>query len=1009
MKTILVTGASSFLGHHVLPRLRENENLRVLAPSSKTLNLLDRLQVIDYIARSKPDIILHMAAKCGGIGANKNAPAQFVHDNLIMASNLFEAIRAVNQWGVARKPAPTGKGRLPAPIPVVTHFYGLGSVCAYPKFCPVPFQEVDIWNGYPEETNAPYGTAKRTLLVMQQAFRQQFGLKGAHLVPVNLYGPHDHFDLQDSHVIPALINKFISAKKQYEHDSQEAAVSPNTCPDITPTVEIWGDGTPTREFLYAGDCADAIVKAIVEEFDYTDPINLGTGQDISIYELAQLIREVVDAPCDLKFTGEVSVNGQPKRRLDVSRAKNVLGFEAKTALREGLKKTVDWYLENTQPNKEAQMTTEQTTNSDQATAEEKLTNLIELIETRTETLFDEINNDPTNTKKDYVLVKYLETLTAALEKVQKLKGEKPKNHKKGDCIQCQNPHFDGFCTCNKPKSAPYAGPPKNLVEEREALRKAAEEIQKAGVTEVCEDTINRMREAVKSIHDELGTKPTKSKVLENTDTIFVKAKQEVKLSDKEKERAKGLRQERRDAALNRAKQVIRGAGGRDIPQTDMQKLSAEIREAVGDPAKLKEIAKKIDEATPSGWKGLTSANREFFQSLISHLVFGEKVTDEDHMEHIEKIAEQGRQSAEKSNFKKVDHDHKVNVDLVRLENLAKSMVDRGLIDKDNVRLQVETMLTWPETSLKSIENALYIYQNRNEVCNNGDVSNAFQQTPDDIKYEDKISSETQEVVCNKGEKLNSGLDPVEALCRAGFTREQAERKVEEGKNKSQFKKIPVDLLMKSDVSEESVEEPELTQKPVELPKEPEVIKDLDFYIKIDRFKRQKADDAIKNGTGKIRRVGGTGKGSLKRIEILDEEFKDAIDNFQQKYGKYISKQRVKNVGVRYSDLAAPKNHITDTEIMAAKYVSDKIEPPTKELNTGNIACPKKNENEANKPDPAPEPKVGEEQLKAAVKKLYNDLGLDKETKVENPKKRTIIGRVKSAVKNIFKKVSRKGK
>lgn len=910
MKTILVTGASSFLGHHVLPRLQETENFRVLAPSSKTLNLLDRLQVIDYIARSKPDIILHMAAKCGGIGANKNAPAQFIHDNLIMASNLFEAIRAVNQWGVARKPAPTGRGRLPAPVPVVTHFYGLGSVCSYPKFCPVPFKEADLWNGYPEETNAPYGTAKRTLLVMQQAFRQQFDLKGAHLVPVNLYGPWDHFDLQDSHVIPALINKFVVAKKQYEHDSQEAAVSPNTCPDITPTVEIWGDGTPTREFLYAGDCADAIVKAIVEEFDYADPINLGTGQDISICELAKLIREVVDAPCDLKFTGEVSVNGQPKRRLDVSRAKNVLGFEAKTALREGLKKTVDWYLETTQPNKEAQMTTEQTTNSDQSTAEEKLTNLID-------------------------------------EKVQKLK--KPEDHKKGNCVQCQNPHFDGLCTCNKPESALYAGPPKKLVEECESLRKAAEEIQ-----------------------------------------------------------------------IDAAKQVIRGAGGRDLPQTDMQKLSAEVRNAVGDPAKLKEIAKKIEEANPSTYKGLTPENQEFFQSLISRLVFVKKETEQSHREHLEKIAELGRQS-KMINFKKVDHDHKVNVNLVRLENLAKSMVDRGLIDKDNVNLQVETMLTWPETSLKSIENALCIYQNRNNVYNHSDVSNAFQQTPVDIKYEDKIgnledkqmpgpnSFEREEVVCNKGEKLNSGLDPVEALCRAGFTREQAEKKVEEGKRKLEFNKIPLDLLMKSDVSEESVEEPELTQKPVELPKEPEVIKDLDFYIKRDKFKRQKADDSLEGGIGKIRRVGGPGRGNIARLETLDEEFQKAIDNYKEKYGIYINHNRVKNIGARYSDLVSRMNLITNTEIMAAKYVSDKIEPPTKELNSHNIAWPKQNENEANKPDPAPEPKVGEEQLKAAVKKLYNDLGLDKETKVEKPKKRTILGRVKSAAKNIFKRISRKGK
>lgn len=324
MKKILVTGASSFLGHHVMPLLEtqatnvrpnnptrgkvRHPRFKILAPSSRELNLLDRVAVRHYIDQYSPDTILHMAAKCGGIGANKNAPAEFIHDNLKMVCNLFDAIREVN---------------------CVTHFYGLGSVCGYPKHCPVPFKEDDLWNGYPEETNAPYGTAKRTMLVMQQAFRDQFGLKGAHLIPVNLFGEHDHFDLNNSHVIPALINKFITAVVEGKEE-----------------VEVWGDGTPTREFLYAGDCAKAIVNAVTTELDYHEPINLGTGSDISIRDLAVLIKEVTGFTGNLKFTGEIAVNGQPKRRLDVSRAKEVLGFEAKTTLKEGLENIVSWYKTN---------------------------------------------------------------------------------------------------------------------------------------------------------------------------------------------------------------------------------------------------------------------------------------------------------------------------------------------------------------------------------------------------------------------------------------------------------------------------------------------------------------------------------------------------------------------------------------------------------------------------------------------------------------------------------------
>lgn len=345
MKKILVTGASSFLGHHVMPLLNHyvstinarpyikinsnRDNFEILSPTSKELNLLDRDMVINYICDNKPDIILHMAALCGGIGANKNSPAEFAHDNLKMSVNLFDGIRKVNQWGREYSSEINP--------PVVTHFYGLGTICAFPKNCPIPFKENDIWNGYPEETNAPYGNAKRMMMVLQQSFRQQFGLKGAHLIPVNLYGIEDHFNLENSHVMPALINKFITAKENGDQ-----------------FVEVWGDGTPTREFLYAGDCAIAIVRAILTGFDYPEPINIGTGQDISIKDLADLIKEVVDFKGTIKFTGDISVNGQPKRRLDVSRAKNVLGFTAKTDLRTGLQKTIAWYRKSLSDNSKMQ-------------------------------------------------------------------------------------------------------------------------------------------------------------------------------------------------------------------------------------------------------------------------------------------------------------------------------------------------------------------------------------------------------------------------------------------------------------------------------------------------------------------------------------------------------------------------------------------------------------------------------------------------------------------------------
>lgn len=307
---LLITGGTGFLGKHIQQRLLAfgPDRFNVISPTSRGLNLNDREHTIRMITAMKPDVILHMAAKCGGILANKNSPADFLHKNLDMGSNIFEAALRAD----------------------CKQIYTLGSVCAYPKFCPVPFKEDDIWNGYPEETNAPYGIAKRTLLMMQQTYRQQYGFKGAHLIPVNMYGEHDHFDLTNSHVIPALIRKF-----------------DNAVTNRLPTVECWGTGEATREFLYAGDAADALIQAIIRNLDTELPINLGTGTDISIKDLASLIGEITGFTGEIVFNGKVS-DGQPKRMLDVTRAKEMMGWTARTDFRGGLMRTIDWYRRHKQ-------------------------------------------------------------------------------------------------------------------------------------------------------------------------------------------------------------------------------------------------------------------------------------------------------------------------------------------------------------------------------------------------------------------------------------------------------------------------------------------------------------------------------------------------------------------------------------------------------------------------------------------------------------------------------------
>lgn len=302
---ILITGGTGFLGRHVQQAFSKTSH-ETWFPSSKDLDLLDRTGTEETLAYIQPDVILHMAAVCGGILANKNSPADFLHKNLDMASTIFHAAQSTGCKMV----------------------YTLGSVCAYPKYCPVPFTEDNLWNGYPEETNAPYGMSKRLLLMMGQTYRQQYGFKGAHLIPVNLYGEYDHFDPINSHVIPALIRKF-----------------DNAVTNDLPVVECWGSGNATREFLYAGDAAQAIVKAVETGLDTELPINLGTGRDISILDLATKIASFTGYLGKIEFSGNVS-DGQPKRMLDVSRAKEVLGWEAETAFDEGLQRTIRWYRKN---------------------------------------------------------------------------------------------------------------------------------------------------------------------------------------------------------------------------------------------------------------------------------------------------------------------------------------------------------------------------------------------------------------------------------------------------------------------------------------------------------------------------------------------------------------------------------------------------------------------------------------------------------------------------------------
>jgi GDP-L-fucose synthase len=301
-KRVLVTGGAGFLGSYIVEKLKDRRCPGIFVPKIEDYNLVDIDAVRRLYKDSRPDIVIHLAAKVGGIGANRKSPGVFFYDNLMMGAQLMEEGR---RFGVEK-------------------FVALGTVCAYPKFTPVPFKEENLWNGYPEETNAPYGLAKKMLLVQAEAYRAQYGFNAIFILPVNLYGPRDSFNLETSHVIPALIKKCLDAIKAGKTE-----------------ITVWGTGKPTREFLYVEDAAEAILLA-AERYNEPAPVNIGAGFEISIKDLVKLISELTG------FRGKVvwdktKPDGQPRRMLDTERAKKAFGFVARIPLREGLAKTIEWY------------------------------------------------------------------------------------------------------------------------------------------------------------------------------------------------------------------------------------------------------------------------------------------------------------------------------------------------------------------------------------------------------------------------------------------------------------------------------------------------------------------------------------------------------------------------------------------------------------------------------------------------------------------------------------------
>jgi len=301
-RKVVVTGGAGFLGRFVVERLKTYPPVEVVVPRSSTYNLVEGADVKRLLAETKPDMVIHLAAVVGGIGHNQQNPGRFFYDNLMMGVQLIEQARLHD----------------------VKKFVATGTVCAYPKFTDVPFKEDDLWNGYPEETNAPYGLAKKMMLVQSQAYRQQYGFNSIFLLPANLYGPGDNFDLETSHVIPALIRKCVEARRAG-----------------TPFIEVWGSGSASREFLYVEDCAEGIVRAAAS-YNESDPINLGNGRELIIRDLVEIIAHLTGFEGEIRWQAG-KPDGQPRRQLDTTRAYEKFGFRAQTSLEDGLLKTIEWY------------------------------------------------------------------------------------------------------------------------------------------------------------------------------------------------------------------------------------------------------------------------------------------------------------------------------------------------------------------------------------------------------------------------------------------------------------------------------------------------------------------------------------------------------------------------------------------------------------------------------------------------------------------------------------------
>lgn len=300
---ICVTGGAGFLGKHLINKLHDHGAKEIFVPNYPDYDLVKESDIQRMIREAQPDVIIHLAAKVGGIGANREHPGEFFYDNLMMGVQLIH-----NAWKMG-----------------VSKFVAIGTICAYPKFTPIPFREEDLWEGYPEETNAPYGLAKKMLLVQSQAYREEYGYNSIFLLPVNLYGPGDNFNPESSHVIPALIRKCLEAKEQGASE-----------------IVAWGDGSPTREFIYAEDAAEGITLATMR-YNNSDPVNIGSSFEISIKDLTELIAKLTGFEGDIRWDTS-KPNGQPRRKLDISRAKERFGFEAKTSFEDGLKQTIDWYV-----------------------------------------------------------------------------------------------------------------------------------------------------------------------------------------------------------------------------------------------------------------------------------------------------------------------------------------------------------------------------------------------------------------------------------------------------------------------------------------------------------------------------------------------------------------------------------------------------------------------------------------------------------------------------------------